>query len=211
MHSALKRWEIGVNSCKQPRSSFVTFSLSVTYSTRRNKSVEKHSAEELMIIYQQKSPELAARAFLVLYRRYGQRVYSFLLKKCRNQADAEDLLQKVFIKVHESKHLYKSEFKFEQWLFVIARTSVLDSFRSHDRYAKRIKKWGSEHQGHADLQNSKNEDSLQSLSADQKEMLEMKYIDDLTYQEMARHFNKSEGSLRKTVSRLLINLRKGEA
>lgn len=173
--------------------------------------MKNYSAEDLMIIYQQKSPELAFLAFDELYRRFSAKVFSFLLKKCKNQADAEDLLQKVFIKVHESKHLYKDKYKFEQWLFVIARTSALDHFRSDKRYAQRLEKLSN--QG-LETTTSATDSllglDLDGLQEDQKEMLEMKYVDELSYQEMARHFKKSEGSLRKMVSRLVVNLRKGE-
>lgn len=171
--------------------------------------MENYSAEELMVIYQQKSPELATLAFRELYRRFSAKTFSFLNKKCKNQADAEDLLQKIFIKIHESKHLYKSEYKFEQWLFVIARTQVLDFFRSQKRYLKRMESHEAAIESVGDNE-KENFNSLTSLDEDQKEMLEMKYIDELSYQEMARHFNKSEGSLRKMVSRMVINLKKGE-
>lgn len=88
------------------------------------------TAEELMLRYQTHSPTEAYAAFDELYSRYSQRVFNFLNKKVRNAAESEDLLQKVFIKIHESKHLYKNKFKFEQWLFVIARSQVLDYFRA---------------------------------------------------------------------------------
>lgn len=157
-----------------------------------------------MNIYQQKSPELAFMAFDELYRRYSSKVFSFLTKKCKNQADAEDLLQKTFIKMHESKHLYKDKFKFEQWIFVIARTQVLDHFRSHKRYQNRLNKIETTDDS-APLSDVKI-----SLEDDQREMLEMKYIDELSYLEMAKLFNKSEGALRKMVSRIVIGLKKGE-
>lgn len=167
-----------------------------------------------MIIYQQKSPELAYEAFCELYHRYSQRVYSFILSKIKNQGDAEDLLQKVFIKIHESKHLYRDKYKFEQWLFVIARTSVLDHFRSTSRYRARLDKLSDELNineepvSHSGL----NPHSvLLNLEEDQKELLEMKFIDELSYQEISRILNKSEASLRKVVSRMMINLRKENA
>lgn len=164
-----------------------------------------------MVIYQNHSPQEAYEAFSELYARFDQKVFSFLMKKVRNQAEAEDLLQKTFLKVHESKHLYQPKYKFEQWIFVIARSAVLDFLRASSRYQKRL----------SGLANQPTEESAQapelfsslnhSLTEDQKEMLEMKYIDELSYQEMAALLNKSETSLRKTLSRLMIHLRKGEA
>lgn len=167
-----------------------------------------------MIIYQQKSPELAYTAFCELYNRYSQRVYSFILKKIKNQADADDLLQKVFIKIHESKHLYKDKFKFEQWLFVIARTSIIDHFRSLSRYRNRMDQFGKESNPDLDFSNQANinpHSAILNLDEDQRELLEMKFIDELSYQEISSILNKSNSSLRKMVSRMMINLKKENA
>ena len=68
-------------------------------------NLKKLTAEELMLSYQTHSPTEAYNAFNELYTRYSQRVFNFLNKKVKNSADSEDLLQKVFIKIHESKHL----------------------------------------------------------------------------------------------------------
>lgn len=165
------------------------------------------SAEELMLRYQTSSPDEAYAAFSELYGRYNGRVYSFLLKKTKNAAETEDLMQKVFLKIHESKHLYKSKFKFEQWLFVIARSQALDFFRASSRYANRLKKYEAD-----STQNSHEAidlDELNTLDVDQRELLEMKFIDELSYQEISQVLRRSEVSLRKSVSRLLLKLKEG--
>lgn len=165
------------------------------------------SAEELMLRYQTGSPDEAYVAFSELYGRYNGRVYSFLLKKTKNATETEDLMQKVFLKIHESKHLYKSKFKFEQWLFVIARSQALDFFRASSRYTNRLKKY------EADSTRLSHEaidlDELNTLDVDQRELLEMKFIDELSYQEISQVLRKSEVSLRKSVSRLLLKLKEG--
>lgn len=161
-----------------------------------------------MIRYQTHSPEVAYDAFNELYQRYGQRVFNFVSAKVKNSADSEDLLQKIFIKVHESKHLYSSKYKFEQWLFVIARTMVLDFFRANKRYQQRLKNVEVEDVGElSDVDLT----PLDRLDQDQMELLEMKFIDELSYLEISKVLNKSEVSLRKTVSRMMSRLKKGEA
>lgn len=169
--------------------------------------LKKLTAEELMVMYQLNTPEEAYAAFDELYDRYSSKVFSFVMKKLRHQADAEDLLQKIFFKMHESKHLYKPKFKFEQWLFVIARTAVLDHHRARTRYQNRLDRLETEQNSSVESLSS---EALSSLDDDQKEMLEMKFIDELSYLEMSKLLNKSETSLRKMVSRMMINLRKGE-
>lgn len=160
-----------------------------------------------MLRYQTHSPDEAYAAFNELYSRYSQRVFNFLNKKVKNSADGEDLLQKVFIKVHESKHLYSSKYKFEQWIFVIARTQALDYFRANRRYQNRLDQYEPE------IDNSSEVDMsfMNSLNSDQQELLEMKFIDELSYQEISKIVNKSEVSLRKTLSRMVGRLKNGEA
>lgn len=164
-------------------------------------------AEELMLRYQTHSPEEAFAAFNELYSRYNQRVFSFLSKKVKNSADAEDLLQRVFIKIHESKHLYKSKYKFEQWLFVIARTQALDYFRTNKRYQNKISQYRPEEVTSSEVDMS----FLKTLDSDQQELLQMKFIDELSYQEISKIVNKSEVSLRKTLSRMVGRLKDGVA
>lgn len=160
-----------------------------------------------MLRYQTHSPDEAYAAFNELYSRYSQRVFSFLNKKVKNSADGEDLLQKVFIKIHESKHLYSPKYKFEQWLFVIARTQALDYFRANKRYQDRMANYEPEVLESSEVDMS----LLKNLDSDQQELLEMKFIDELSYQEIAKIVNKSEVSLRKTLSRMVGRLKKGEA
>ena len=167
--------------------------------------LKKLTAEELMLHYQTHSPTEAYNAFNELYTRYSQRVFSFLNKKVKNSADCEDILQKVFIKIHESKHLYKNKYKFEQWLFVIAKTQTLDYFRANKRYQDRLNKFEPEVFEKIEVDMS----LLKSLDADQQELLEMKFIDELSYLEISKIVNKSEVSLRKTLSRVVGRLNKG--
>lgn len=163
-----------------------------------------------MLIYQLKAPLEAYRAFEELYGRYSGRVFAYLLSKLKNHADAEDLLQKVFFKIHESKHLYKEQFSFEQWLFVIARTAVLDHIRSKNRRDKKHELFAG-----LDIYPSVNEEELNlgfmdKLDAKDKDLLTLKFIDELSYQEMAKLLAKSEVSLRKSVSRLISRIKKEE-
>ena len=165
------------------------------------------SAEDLMSVYQTAHPDEAYFAFTELYNRYSQRVFNFIQSKIRNQADAEDVMQKVFIKIHESKHQYKSKFKFEQWVFVIARSQVLDFFRAQKRYNERIKKVEITEVGSIESDLS----IFNKLDESQRELLELKYIDDLSYQEISKLVNKSEVSLRKSLSRMISGLKQGVA
>lgn len=155
-----------------------------------------------MTIYQQRSPDEAYLAFVELYNRYSKKVFSILLTKANNRADAEDLLQKVFIKMHESKHLYMAKYKFEQWIFTIAKTTAIDHFRTQKRREQNMQKIIVETTDDSVVE-------VLEINPDHLELLEMKYVDELSYQEISKILNKSEVSLRKLVSRITSSLKMG--
>jgi len=173
--------------------------------------MENQTAEELMQIYVDGHPDMAIMAFNELYERYSERIYQYALKKMQIRSDAEDVLQKVFLKLHTSKHLFNPKFKFEQWIFVIAKTSVLDALRKRVRDVQKIEALFSEKELFLPIESKEMNsfDPLETLDGEKKQLLEWKYVDELSYNEIAKLVNKSEASLRKTMSRLIFKLKEG--
>lgn len=87
-----------------------------------SKDLQATTDEELMKKYQIGS----STAFDLLFERHSGRVFGFLSKRLSKKAEAEDLLQEVFFKLHRSKHLYNSTLPFSPWLFSITRSVLLD-------------------------------------------------------------------------------------
>src|SRR5687768_16813060 len=75
-------------------------------------------------------------AYECLYQRHAAKVLGFLKKRLSSLAEAEEVFQEVFIKLHQVRHQYDAKYAFSQWLFVIARTSLLDHFRKSKRQVK---------------------------------------------------------------------------
>jgi RNA polymerase sigma-70 factor (ECF subfamily) len=69
-------------------------------------------------------------AFEELVYRYERRIYSFALTFCRNPADAQELTQDTFVKAFRARHRLKSDREVAPWLFVIARRTCIDHYRS---------------------------------------------------------------------------------
>ena len=68
-------------------------------------------------------------AFDLLYARYFPRVFSFVARRVRNRADAEETVQEVFLAVFSSLESYRRESSFAAWVLGIARNSVANRFR----------------------------------------------------------------------------------
>ena len=53
----------------------------------------------------------------------------FVRAKIRDEASADDVLQEIFLKMHQNLHQLREEEKAEYWLFRIAQNAVNDHFR----------------------------------------------------------------------------------
>jgi RNA polymerase sigma-70 factor (ECF subfamily) len=70
--------------------------------------------------------------FTALYERYFQRVYSFVYLRTRNGADAEEVVQEVFLVVFRSIDSFQGKSSLAAWIYGIAKNTV----NNHIRRAK---------------------------------------------------------------------------
>jgi len=64
-----------------------------------------------------------------LIEQYHYRLFRYLLYLTGSREAAEDLFQETWVRVIDRGHQYNGKFKFETWLFTIARNLVIDSQR----------------------------------------------------------------------------------
>jgi RNA polymerase sigma-70 factor (family 1) len=67
-------------------------------------------------------------AFDSLFKLYSPKLYGFALKYFRNETEAEELVQEVFVKVWENRKELKSELSFKSYLFTIALNRIRKYF-----------------------------------------------------------------------------------
>lgn len=68
-------------------------------------------------------------AFDVLIERYSPRLYGYFYRVTGRRADAEDLLQELFVRLVSTIRQYEDQGRFEAWLFCIATNLVRDRIR----------------------------------------------------------------------------------
>ena len=75
-----------------------------------------------------------AGAFGQLYEEHFDRIYRYIVLRVRNEADAEDLTQQVFLKAleHIGSYHYRG-MPFASWLFRIAHNQVVDHWKKKSR------------------------------------------------------------------------------
>lgn len=71
--------------------------------------------------------DAAAQEFI---NTYSAPLYHYLRRRCRCEEDANDVLSMVFQKVVSSIHTFRAELgSFKNWLYLVARTCLVDFFR----------------------------------------------------------------------------------
>jgi RNA polymerase sigma-70 factor (ECF subfamily) len=73
-------------------------------------------------------------AFTTLVEKYKQPVTNLVRRTLRDETEAEDLAQNVFVQVWKSASRYESRAKFSTWLFTIARNLCLNEIRRRSRH-----------------------------------------------------------------------------
>jgi RNA polymerase sigma-70 factor (ECF subfamily) len=143
-----------------------------------------------------------AEAFSVLYDFYVENIYRFIYFKV-NSSDAEDLTEIVFIKVWENRKKFDaSKSSISSWIYTIARNTVID----HYRVLKNVEEL---HDNIEDdtinspkkvvedkLVSDKVRSAIYKLNPNYRDLLLLRYIEDMSYAEIAVILGKSEGSIR---------------
>ena len=79
-----------------------------------------------------------ADAFTWLLREYGPRLYGYFARMSGSTAEAEDLLQEMFLKLLQRIQGYRHEGRFEPWLFRIAANMIRDRGRKLQRQSRAL-------------------------------------------------------------------------
>jgi RNA polymerase sigma-70 factor (ECF subfamily) len=166
-------------------------------------NLEALSDEELMVMYQTGSEE----AFQTLYRRHSEKIYGFLRSRIWNDERAAELFQEVFLKMHKSKHLYNQSLPALPWIFSVTKSVLVDGLRA-DKKAKRDAEHTSETTANDEQQPVAEVTSLLSrLPESQRKAVELRYVDEKTFEEIAATLDTTSQNARKIVSRAVAKLK----
>jgi len=75
------------------------------------------------------------KAFDTLYGRYAEGLYAFITSILKNPADAEEIVQNVFVKIWERRNTIEEKFSFKSYLFTIAYRDVITLIRKQNLLA----------------------------------------------------------------------------
>lgn len=150
------------------------------------------------------------KAFSELIARYQDRVYRFLLRLTRSADDALDLTQDTFLRAYQSIDRWRPDALFRTWLFRIARNLAFDRLR-RDKRVEFV-----ELEEDADIQDPAGgpeailetaqrlqqlEAALERLPPEHREILLLREIEDMSYDEIARVLDLNAGTVKSRLAR----------
>jgi RNA polymerase sigma-70 factor (ECF subfamily) len=136
-------------------------------------------------------------ALRLLYVRYAENVYGYVASILRDDKEAEDLTQHVFLKLISAIHKYDDRgVPFSAWLLRLARNAALDHLRRR-RAIPAEEVFGAEpHVDERALNRAHSlRTALKSLPEEQREVVVLRHVVGLTPPEIAAQTGRTESSI----------------
>ena len=152
-----------------------------------------------------------AEAFTLLFDKYSSKIYRFIYYKVSSKELAEDFSSQCFLKIWEQISIGVKVKNFQALAYKIARNLVIDYYRSREReelpliYQENIES-DVKFDPDKNLNLQALEKILQTLESDIREIVVLRYIEDLSIKEIAKIVDKSSGNVRVIIHRAMKNL-----
>lgn len=153
-----------------------------------------------------------SNALAAVYDCYARRIHRYFYSRVENADDAEDLTAQTFMSVIEALPRYQHRGQFAAWIFQIARSKAMDFFRrNHSQIRREADFEGVVFDNTLDkvIQGQTVETLrlvIQLLEENERELLRLRFVSDLTYVEIADLLGHKEDAVRKSISRILERL-----
>ena len=73
-----------------------------------------------------------------IWAEFSDRLRAFIARRVESQADAEDILQDVFLRIHRSAGTVERRERLVSWLFQVTRNAIVDYYRAPPRRRERL-------------------------------------------------------------------------
>jgi RNA polymerase sigma-70 factor (ECF subfamily) len=160
--------------------------------------------------------QAAFRALVVQYRR---RVFGVALRMLGDAAEADDLAQDVFVTLFRSLKGFRAESRLSTWIYRVTRNHCLNRIKYLDRRGRRstVSSTGEEGQDVLERVRSADpgpgrlaqasegtrrlEEALRALPVDQREVVVLREVEELSYEEIMAVTGLAEGTVKSRLHR----------
>lgn len=165
------------------------------------------------------------RDFEEIYRTYEKKIYNTAYKTAQNPHDASDITQEVFISVAKNLRSFKGESSLSTWIFRITVNKCIDYGRRKQKSVKMLidedigegenlrtiktQSIDDSPEEHLKKQELRHEiaSALAELSEDHREVILLRDVNGLSYEEIAQVTQLPEGTVKSRISRARDSLR----
>ncbi|MBQ9254833.1 MAG: sigma-70 family RNA polymerase sigma factor [Bacteroidales bacterium] len=168
---------------------------------------------ELVVLARDKGDQ---KAYADLLETYREPVYYMLLKMTRSTLDADDLTIEAFGKAFRSLDDYSPEYAFSTWLFRIATNNCIDFIRKQKGFTVSMDDGYEDEEGYinstvknlaseskspeeelmSEQQKAWMHDVVSKLKPHYRVLVEMRYFEEKSYEEIAQELNIPLGSVK---------------
>lgn len=159
--------------------------------------------KELIHLFRQ--PATKEKAFTAIVKKYQEKLYWYIRRMVVDHEDANDVLQNMFIKVWNALDNFREESQLYTWLYRIATNESL-SFLEQQKKRTAISLSDVESNLSNKIMADKHFDgnklewklqlAIQQLPEKQRLVFNLRYYDEMPYEEMSRVLGTSEGALK---------------
>ena len=161
--------------------------------------------DEENLILQLQNPHTQNKAFEVVVRKYSEQLYWQIRRMVLSHDDANDLLQNTFIKAWTNLNSFRGESRLSTWLYRIAvnesltflarehNTQTVDLDSPEGNIADKLEgdTWFNGDDAQKLLQ-----EAISTLPSKQRIVFNLKYFNEMKYEEMSNLLNTSVGALK---------------
>ncbi|MFV0519547.1 MAG: RNA polymerase sigma factor [Lachnospirales bacterium] len=164
-------------------------------------------------------------SFETLVKKYEKLVYSIAYRMFNNREDAEDITQNVFIKVYNKLDTFNEGQSFKAWISTVTTNSCIDELRKRkNKSTISIDKTIDGEDNEFMFELPSNEitpidqlvnkerrsiilESICELKKSNKQLIILRDINDLSYEEIALHLDMNIGTVKSKISRSRLKLK----
>lgn len=147
-------------------------------------------------------PKTEEKGFKMLMLKYQESIYFHIKRMVHIHEDANDLLQNTFIKVYKNIHKFEQKAKLYTWIYTIATNETKTFLKK--RTKKRTNSLDDEYVMEQEAKQEVDGDeiimklnsAIETLPEKQKQVFNMRYYDEMTYDQISAMLGTSVGGLK---------------
>ena len=161
--------------------------------------------EDKELLMQFKDPATRERGFTAIIKKYQEKLYWHIRRMVVEHEDANDVLQNMFIKVWNGLENFREDSQLYTWMYRIATNESL-TYLEQQKKRSSVSLSNEENGLSNRLRADKNFDgnkaewklqlAMQQLPDKQRAVFNLRYYDEMPYEEMSRVLETSEGALK---------------